>query len=102
MTIWTHLEGGEMGTPPVVDASDELGEKPGTALLMNVGQIPDRVRMPQEIGGRELRVLGRTTFPIRACPNCQKQGTAGGYALEDDYVVGACPNCRNYIWARTT
>jgi hypothetical protein len=94
--IWTDLSDGQMGVPPVQDASEEFG--PG-AVLINTSRIPDVVRMPAGIGGRVLRVLGRTAFTIR-CPGCGQERKCDGYELEDRYAVGVCPGCRNYNWVR--
>jgi len=96
--IWNTLEHGRMGMP-AVDASAEFGVPEGTAVLYNVSALPDVVRMPAELGGRVLRVLGRTSFP-GDCPNCKKRGLTDGYDLEDRYIVGACAGCKFYMWAR--
>ena len=98
--VWTNLTEGRMGVPPVMDASAELGEKPGTAVLFNASQLPDVVRMPPEHGGRVLRVLGRTRFKIASCPSCKQAGSTGGYDLEDRWVVGTCAHCGLYVWGR--
>jgi hypothetical protein len=97
--IWNTLEGGQMGTPPVMDASEALGVEPGTAILMNVSGVPDVVRLPDEMGGRTLRVLGRTAFPMH-CPTCAQERKMEGYDLEDRFVVGSCPGCSMYVWGR--
>jgi hypothetical protein len=95
--IWREMADGVMGVPPVEDISEPFGEP---AVLLNESRQPDVVRMPTEIGGRVLRVLGTRSFNM-ICPNCKVlKKDMFGYNLEDNYTVCSCPECKQYLWGR--
>ena len=72
---------------------DESSEEEG-ALLIGRGD-PDWVRMPAELGGRELKVLEARPG---VCPKCGAQ--ARHLDLEDRYGVAECPG-DGFVWYRT-
>lgn len=79
---------------------DRKIESPGVAqgqedpsMLLIGDTTPDWVRLPPQLGGKEVRVL--ETFTM-ACP-----GNCGGkhktHRLEDNYGVSECPT-KGFLW----
>lgn len=65
-------------------------------LVMGDGAAPDLVRLPPELGGRELRVVDRGVAP---CPKCGAR-PAHYLQLEDSYIVSECPSGCGFVWVQ--
>lgn len=110
-TIWRDVGPEGWRVPAVLDVTDEFcpadaggewsySEHSPVAQLFSLGPgIPDRVRLPAELGGRELRVLSRGTA-VATCKGCGEHGEMPSLELEDRYVVAQCPKCRQYNWGK--
>lgn len=78
----------------------EVGDKelrsldvPGMSLIDFSGGKPDRVRLPKELGGAEVRVL---TVGWGQCPKCGKTDVPM-YTLERGFSVYECSLCQ-FVW----
>lgn len=68
--------------------------KEDPSMLLVGDQTPDWVRLPPELGGERLRVLG--AFNDR-CPKCRGGGAVRHLACQDGYGVAECPTCE-FVW----
>jgi hypothetical protein len=90
MTNWFNRRPGDVAC----EASEDSDE-PGTLLFMAPGAAPDHVRLPPELGGRELCVLGHH---VAECPRCHVPGQRH-LELADSYGVAECLACA-FVWYR--
>lgn len=88
-TLWLQKKPGE---PAMVEAED------GTCAAL-LG-LPDRVRLPEVMGGQEARVISASRAP---CPMCESEGTQGSYVvhlrLEGRSGVAECRR-HGFVWYR--
>jgi hypothetical protein len=89
----------------VEDVSDEFcppGSDEAALLVTAWPSLPDWVRQPAELGGRQLRVLrqGRLAAGLARCLNCGDTAEKDALELEDGYGVAMCGACRQYSWFR--
>lgn len=63
--------------------------------LVLVGDgVPDWVRLPAELGGGQVKVLGHHTAP---CPMCKSQHPVRHLRLKRGYGVAECGRC-GFVW----
>jgi len=85
-TEWFVRQPGDLVSPSVDD--------PKMAI---VGcDVPDWVRLPPELDGAQLRVLGHHEA---SCPKCSA-GNVTHLELQDRYGVAECTGC-GFVWYRT-
>jgi len=78
-------------------AGELASESEDDERMMLIGSIAtsDWVRLPPELGSRQLRVTGRHTAE---CPKCHVAGRLH-LQLEDGYGVAECKPC-GFVWYR--
>jgi len=82
----------------MADAGDTA--EGATAWMCTLQGIPDRVRLPAELGGDDLYVINSGTLNegMVSCANCGDTSAKPMLELELDYGVAQCTCCRFYNW----
>lgn len=88
--MWFDKKPGDI----VSEASQENGE-PGTLLIGDAP--PDWVRLPPELGSRQLKVLSSHQA---ACPKCKSAPPVRHLELADLYGVAECTHGCGFVWYR--
>jgi hypothetical protein len=84
MTMWFNRSPGAFISPST--------EEEGAALVGDAP--PDWVKLPPELGSRQLKVLANHEAP---CPKCEAPHPVRHLDLEDRYVVAECTPC-GFVW----
>lgn len=72
------------------------GEEEGVILLLARSAPLAVVRLPPELGGHEVKVLGHRTIE---CPKCEDHHEARAHELPDRMLVVECP-ALGFLWCR--
>ncbi len=98
-TLWVDRRPGQfeaLVSAAVVDDSEGMGDG---IVLMGDLRVPDRVRVPTELGGGEARVL-RSWFERCPHPGCAAaQHDVRWYELERGFYVAECVRA-GFAWMR--
>lgn len=104
-THWRDVGPEGWRTPQVLDVTDEysMPDAEERVLMFTLGtDPPDRVRLPPELGGGELRVLAQIKIAagVAKCLHCGDAGEKRALELEDRYGVAQCAGCGQYNFFR--
>jgi len=86
MTEWFNRQAGDVSS---------IGKDDPTMVLIG-DQTPDWVRLPQELGGAQLRVLDTARLE---CPMCEDGAPVLHLRCSDRYCVAECTK-HGFVWYR--